>query len=347
MTTLYRGRRAATLENGSLRVTVLEEGGHLAELTDKASGINPLWAPHWPSIEPSTYELARFPEYGGGADASLLAGLLGHNVCLDIFGGPSPEEAAAGLPVHGEVSTTRFEFDRDAEALTMRARLTETQIAFERRITLEDRTMRVRERVTNLSAADRPIGWTQHVTIGPPFLEKGKTQIAIPSRQSRVFEGIFGPADYLAPATDFRWPLAPRVNGGTADLATYTNAQTSSGYTAHLMDPARAEAFFIAFSPAHQLALAYAWRRDDFPWLGMWEENHARTAVPWNGQALTCGLEFGNSPFPESRREMIERGPLFGAPTFRWLPARQTLEAEYRAVLQHATTMPAPDSLLA
>jgi hypothetical protein len=64
--------------------------------------------------------------------------------------------------------------------------------------------------------------------------------------------------------------------------------------------------------------------------------------APWNAQTLTCGLEFGVSPFPESRRAMIARGPLFGAPTFRWLPARQTLEAEYRAVLLPADAMPAP-----
>ena len=161
MTTLYRGRRAATVENAALRVTVLEEGGHIAEITDKVTGINPLWTPHWPSFEPSTYQPQRFPEYGGGADASLLAGLIGHNVCLDIFGGPSPAEAAAGLPVHGEVSTARFAFDREAGALTLRTRLVDTQIAFERRIALEDRAVRVRERVTNLSATDRPIGWTK------------------------------------------------------------------------------------------------------------------------------------------------------------------------------------------
>ena len=35
--------------------------------------------------------------YGGGADGRLLAGIMGHNLCLDIFGGPSAEEAAAGL----------------------------------------------------------------------------------------------------------------------------------------------------------------------------------------------------------------------------------------------------------
>jgi hypothetical protein len=30
----YRGRRAATIENDDVRVTVLEEGGHIAEMLD-------------------------------------------------------------------------------------------------------------------------------------------------------------------------------------------------------------------------------------------------------------------------------------------------------------------------
>src|SRR5918993_4533406 len=106
--TLYRSRRAVSIDNGVLRVTMLEEGGHIAEVTDKATGVNPLWTPEWPSIEPSSYDPARHPEYGGAADASLLAGIMGHNLCLDIFGGPSASEAAAGFPVHGEASTARF-----------------------------------------------------------------------------------------------------------------------------------------------------------------------------------------------------------------------------------------------
>jgi hypothetical protein len=42
---LYRGRRAASIENTHLRVTVLVEGGHIAEVVDKRTGINPLWTP--------------------------------------------------------------------------------------------------------------------------------------------------------------------------------------------------------------------------------------------------------------------------------------------------------------
>ena len=87
----YRGRRAATIANDHLNVTVLEEGGHIAEILDTRTGINPLWTPSWRSVEPSAYDGAAHPEFGSGADAKLLAGIMGHNLCLDMFGGPSSE----------------------------------------------------------------------------------------------------------------------------------------------------------------------------------------------------------------------------------------------------------------
>jgi hypothetical protein len=42
--TRYRGRRATSIENDLVRVTVLHEGGHIAEILDKQSGVNPLWS---------------------------------------------------------------------------------------------------------------------------------------------------------------------------------------------------------------------------------------------------------------------------------------------------------------
>jgi hypothetical protein len=339
--TRYRNRRAASIENDAIRVTVLEEGGHVAEICDRATGVNPLWTPEWPSIEPSTYDRSRHPEYGDGADASLLAGLMGHNLCLDMFGGPSDAEAAAGLPVHGEVSTARFAIDlHGRQGLTMHTRLAEAQLDLERHLELVDRAVRVRERVTNRTATDRAVAWTQHVTIGPPFLEPGRTGLRTSARRARVFEGTFGPAGYLVPGADFDWPMAPLQRGGTADLRVYNGAAQSAGYTAQQMDPDSEDAFVVAFSPTAQLAFGCVWRRTDFPWLGLWEENRARPAAPWNGRTLTWGLEFGASPFPETRRQMIERGPLFGTPTMRWIPARQTVEVEYWILITPATAIP-------
>jgi hypothetical protein len=337
---MFRDRRATSIENHALRVTVLHEGGHIAEILDKSSGINPLWIPPWPSIEPSTYDPARHPEYGGGADASLLAGIMGHNLCLDLFGGPSPAEAAGGMPAHGEVSTARFTVHAHEQRIAMYAMLPAAQLRVERRVVLVDRTVHVFEGVENLSAVDRPIGWTEHVTIGPPFLEKGVTEFRAGATRSRVFEGAFGSDDPLVAGADFDWPLAPRRDAGVSDLRVYTAAARSSGYTAHLMDPARDEAFFVAFSPSARLAFGYVWRRADFPWLGIWDENASRMAPPWNGRTLTRGLEFGVSPMPETRRQMIERGRLFDTPTFLWIPARQRIDVVYCAVLRPAEQIP-------
>jgi hypothetical protein len=106
------------------------------------------------------------------------------------------------------------------------------------------------------------------------------------------------------------------------------------------MDPARDDAFFIAFAPASRLAFGYLWKQSDFPWLGIWEENHSRTHVPWSGRSLTRGMEFGVSPMPETRRQMVERRPLFGAPVYRWLPAKARIEAEYWAIMMRTDSVP-------
>lgn len=342
----YRGRRAATIENANLRVTVLVEGGHIAEVFDKETGINPLWTPTWPSIEPSTYDALRHREtYGEGSDAKLLAAIMGHNVCLDIFGGPSADEAAAGLTAHGEAPVAQYDIDERDGALLMRALLPLAEMVFERRVELDARAVKVRERVTALSSVDRPIGWTEHVTLGPPFLEKGRTTFRASATRSLVFESAFGVADYLRQGATFHWPDAPREGTGTADLRIFTSEPQSSAYTAHLMNPDGEAAFFVAFSPAARLAFGYVWKRADFPWLGIWEENYSRTAGPWNGRELTRGMEFGVSPFPETRRASVDRGRLFDTPTYRWLPARSSIEVEYRIVMQRAVSIPESLSL--
>lgn len=336
----YRSRRAAAIENRYLRVTVLEEGGHVAEIYDKARSVNPLWTPPWPSIEPSTYSAARDVVYGRGSEARLLAGIMGHNICLDIFGGPSAEEEAAGLAAHGEAPVSRFAIAGSATELVMTTELPMAQLRFERRMALIDRAVRFEETVENVTGTDRPIGWTEHVTIGPPFLEKGSTDFRASATRSKVFEGAFGTADYLESGAVFDWPGAPRAGGSTADLRTFTDAAESSAYTTHLMDTSRGHVFFSAFSRTAGLAFGYVWERAAFPWMGIWEENLSRKTAPWDGRTLTRGMEFGVSPFPESRRQMIERGRMFDTPAFRWVPARSRVSTVYWAVLREADAVP-------
>jgi hypothetical protein len=329
--TSYRGRRCVSIENDAIRATVLREGGHIAEILHKASGVNPLWTPHWPSIEPSTYDAARHPEYGTGLEPKLLAGIMGHSLCLDLFGIPSREESEAGLGVHGEGPIATYEIRKTDVRLSMTACFPVAQIRFERAIELRGTGVDIEESVESLTAFDRPIGWTQHVTLGPPFLECGVTQFRMPATKSKVFEGDFGVADYLVPGAEFDWPNAPRLDASSMDLSVFNASPVSSAFTAHFMDSSREDAWFTAFHPGMGLEFGYAWKRADFPWLGRWEENRSRRHAPWNGEAIACGMEFGVSPFPETRRQSIGRGALFGHPTYKWLPARGRIALRYSA----------------
>lgn len=316
-------RRIARIENELVRVTVMQEGGHVAEILHKKSGINPLWDPPWPSIEPSEYSRERHPEYGSDAESQLLAGIKGHNLCLDLFGPPSPEEAAAGITVHGEASIAPYKISTSGVELLASATLPHSGLAFQRRIRLEGDRVLFTETVENLGAFDRPGAWTQHVTLGPPFLARGVTEFRVPATKSFALEGN----------RTFDWPIAPPPRG---DLRIYPDLLRHGGFTTHLLDPHRDHAYFQAWSPESKVLFGYVWDRPDFPWLGIWEENHQRTQPPWNGKTMTRGMEFGASPIPETRRKMIGRHELFGVPAYRWFPARSRTTVNYSAFIRTA-----------
>ena len=72
---------------------------------------------------------------------------MGHNLCLDLFGPPSTEEAAAGLTVHGEASIANFDIQSSGLQLTQKARLSLAGLQVERQIVLEGTSVRVTETV--------------------------------------------------------------------------------------------------------------------------------------------------------------------------------------------------------
>ena len=309
----------------------------------KRAGVSPLWIPHWTSIEPSSFDSNHPGPFGSGSDGKLLAGIMGHNLCLDLFGGPSEQEARVGYTAHGEASVDRYEISESPRELTLRLTMPLAQLALARSIQLHGQQVRIRETVENLTAMDRPLAWTQHVTLSPPFLDPATTEFRASMTRSMVTLSDPGFDAYLKPGAEFPWPMAPLRDGGVHDLRQMHATAPASGYTAHIADPRRENAYFVAFAPQFRLALGYIWKRADFPWLGIWEENCSRKGSPWDGRAVTRGMEFGVSPFPESRRAMVERGRLLDTPAFKWLAAHGRVEVEYWITSQIADA--APESL--
>jgi len=321
-------------------VSVLEGGGHICELNLNAcTGVNPLWRPPWGTIDPTEYATAKHARrYGEPPDGRLLAGIAGHSLSFDHFGPPSPEETAAGLTTHGEAPALKWDVQKRVQSpkpqLHYGLTLPEARIRFSRKLTL-DRSNPViycEEEAVNLSAYDRPISWNQHVTFGPPFLQAGITWFDMPAARAKVCPASYSPRFSLQPDAEFTWPNAPTKDRKRVNLRT-TPALRFGHYTAQLLNPELEIGFIAACNPRLKLLVVYAFRRADFPWVGNWEERHNRTQAPWLGKTFCRGLEFSTTPFAIPRRETIEQGPLFGEPTYRWLPAKSKARVRFLILL--------------
>lgn len=318
----FQGRPAWVLENGSIRVSVLKGGGHIAEVRqvtgDPRRDVNPMRVPHYPTIDPQTYVDARDnSRYGDDPHRWLSSGYMGHLLCFPAYGPPSsPEEIAAGLGNHGEapiVAWRKIDGGANGDIITLRyaADLPKNQYRVERTLTMRRGSpwVRVEESIENLLPFDRPMQWMQHATFGPPFIAPGKSMLRISATQGHrngELPADESPRERLMPAT---------TPGG--------------GYTALLMDKSRDYQFFTLSSPDYPVTIGYLFRTSEHPWAADWQENQRAKQKPWDGKVIARGIEFGNSPYAEGLRKAVERGSLFDAPSFGWIGAKQTLRTEF------------------
>jgi hypothetical protein len=334
------GRPGFRLQADWGHVSVLEGGGHICALNLNACpGVNPLWRPQWPTIDPFKYTTAKHVrKYGPPPDGRLLAGIAGHSLSFDHFGPPSLEETAAGLTTHGEAPALKWDIQQQAHSrkpqLQYGLTLPEARIRFSRRLTI-DRVSPViycEEEAINLSRYDRPISWNEHVTFGPPFLEAGTTWFDMPATRAKVCPAGYSPRFSLQPDAEFTWPNAPTRDRKRVNLRT-TPARRFGHYTAQLLNPGIEIGFIAACNPRLKLLVVYVFRRADFPWVGNWEERYNRSQAPWHRKTFCRGLEFSTTPFAIPRRETIEQGPLFGESTYRWLPAKSKAQGRFLILL--------------
>ena len=158
-----------------------------------------------------------------------------------------------------------YRIEGDETGIVATSDLPQAQLTVRRKITLSDADVLFTETVENVSATDRPVAWTQHVTMGPPFLEKGATHFRVSGRRSKVFEEDFaGEFGFQTPGAEFDWPFVPLKDGGVQDLRVLTNAPASGAFTTTLMDPGREDAFFLAHTPSTGILFGYIWKQRIF-----------------------------------------------------------------------------------
>lgn len=300
--------QSVTLSNNKIELTVLLQGTGMASLVLKndPAHVNPLW----------------HPESGGPG--------VGHFLCVDGFGGVSPEERAAGFPSHGEAHLQQFEIrEQAAGTLTLAARLPLAQENVTRtlRLLADEQVISVETRIENLLSFDRPLQWAEHATVGSPFLEPGVTVVDMPAARAktRPYEANSrsgGVPHRLPSGQEFTWPMAPGIDGTPIDMRLTPLVTNSGDHTASLMDPARELVWVTALNPKMRLLVGYLFRRGEFPWVQTWL-NFLPTGK------LARGMEFSTQPYDVPRRQTVTENSLFGTAQYRWLPAKSTVVGKF------------------
>jgi hypothetical protein len=313
----WEGYPAFEIANEKITLAVTRQGGGMTRviLNDDAEKMNPIWEP---------LRMAR------EAGTPRRSGAGGHFVCVDGFGPVSPEERDAMLPGHGEAKDQDMETlqagrEGNTANLSLRSTLPIVQEIFTRsyRIVDGEQVVYVDSELENLMGFDRPVVWAEHATVGSPFLAPEETVVDLSAARSQVrpHQGRKVP-HRLVPGADFAWPWAPSVAGGLVDVRGVPPKPNSLDHTTSLMDTNREHQFVTALHLGKRLLLGYVFRHQEFAWLQTWDNYSADLR-------MSRGIEFSTQPYDVPRRQAIGLGAMFGAPTYRWLPARAKIAAKF------------------
>ncbi len=327
-----------TIENGVVELVVRNQGGHFAELrfsgSTGAPSPNVLWEAPW-----------RFEklEDARPQDLASTAGFTGHGLCLDHFGAPSDADAARGMVQHGEAArafwtmTPGEEHARGTAHWNVRLQL--AQLDFERRVRLGngESVVFIEDKVTNLRDAEHRCDWVEHATFGPPFVTREDTRFFASAARGLTAPTGYGADSLVASNREFTWPIAPAepADSGEVDLRLPFAAHGKGITAAVQMDPGRDVEFIVAINRQWRVGVGYCFRREEFPWMMVWEENCVRPDRPWHGTTQARGMEFGTTPLPGTREEALRRGQLFETPSWCAIPPNGSTTARYLMFLFH------------
>jgi hypothetical protein len=305
----WKGRDAVRISNGIVELISLNGGGHLAEFRfmdgNGSSTQNVLWEAPWTTLDPDqdwSPEMSKI--YGPYETGKFLAGFTGHALCLDYFGDPPGDKAAAGLSIHGEAAVVHWNAiscdDSPRAQCRWKVSLPISGLEFEREIELGNgqSVAYIRETVYNPGEVEHQCDWVEHVTFGPLFLDADASTLFASGKSGMTSPLGYEGKSLLPDDLYFSWPYAQWQAGHAADLRLPFTGKGSGFLAGITLDPERQFEYLLAVNWKLRLGVGYSFRRRDFPWMTIWEENCARQDAPWNGTTRARGMEFGTTPLP-------------------------------------------------
>jgi hypothetical protein len=252
---------------------------------------------------------------------------MGHFICFDRWGPPSPSEKANGFRLHGEASTQFWELigapvslDELSEC-SMRCLLPMAGLQLTRKIEISEMepVFFVKEEIKNLNKNGRMFNIVQHVTLGPPFLDRttlfdNNTLKGFEDREDGSLN-----QDKIV----LKWP-AMEHNGEKVNLRQFENEWP--GVSSFVYDHNDEFGWVTACNPSKKLMIGYIWKTEDYPWVNYWRSMEG-------GIPMAYGMEFGTTGLHEPFPVVAEKGKIFGQNIYAYIDAGEVISKSFTAFL--------------
>ncbi len=247
----------------------------------------------------------------------------GHFLCLGRWGRPSDGEIEAGVPDHGQICNVVWKADdNDQTTLIMSAISPMEGISVTRNIELSRNSplYMVTEEVRNTTTLGRLYNMVQHPTIGEPFLDHATI---VSCNAEAGFDHSF---EVERETYASGWPM-----GLCRDMSTINLSAPRKEYSSvfsYIIKKTDKIGWITAYSPTHNLLLGYLWKREDYPWIILWQE--------WfDGSIRYRGIEFGTTGINKPFKQIVSDGDwkVFGENTCEFIDAGEKLSRKYLSFL--------------
>ena len=288
---LENERRLFALENELIRVELLpDKGSDIVSFLHKPSDTDYLWRSA-KGLRPPTPG-GRMP--GDGMTAYLDEYEGGWQECFPN-GGPGVVYRGAAIPFHGELWSSAWDVEiaedtPDRVAVTLRVETARTPFRVEKRLTLESGQGRllIDETITNLASTTIDFMWGHHPAFGPPFLDDS-CRIDLPAATGSTRRAAPIPTSTLAFDTTFRWPRAPRADGGTLDISQIPGPDARRSEWVCLSE--LRDGWYGITNRDRRVGFGLRWDTKVFPYLWYWQVWGGEPDYPWWGRHYNCALE--------------------------------------------------------
>jgi len=294
-----------SLENNFCSLTVDSFGGAITNFHLKnATEINPL---------SFAFTKAQMPDNNKNG-----APYQGHFLCLGRWGLPSDDEIKAGIPNHGEAANINWNIIQQTTCkLKMQTTAKLEGLYVEREIILDESNpvFSVKEIVQNINPLGRLFNIVQHPTLAEPFLDNQTIidcNATIGFDQSKYRE---------AEKNSCRFPHVKDDKGNVFNLN--NPQQTYNSVFSFIIKEQDNIGWVTAYSAKHNLLFGYIWKREDYPWIHLWQHFE-------NEKIKYRGIEFGTAGIHQPFNTILNTAcDLFGEKTFAYIDTGEMISKKY------------------